>query len=120
MTMTFTSRRHGRALGTLVLGLGAALMVSPLAMAASNGVGCTNSAQKSDQEQLGQNIGRAQKSDQEQLGQNIGRAQKSDQEQLGQNIGRAQHADQEQLGQNVGHAQKTGETQVATNDPGKC
>lgn len=120
MTKMITPRLRGRAFGTVALGLGLALMASPLAMAASNGAGCTNSPQKSDQEQLGQNVGRAQNADQEQLGQNVGRAQKADQEQLGQNVGRAQNADQEQLGQNVGRAQKAGQQQLAMNGPGKC
>jgi hypothetical protein len=118
--MMITRHLHRRTLGTVVLGLGLALMTSPLAMAASNGVGCANSAQKTDQEQLGQNVGPAQKTDQEQLGQNIGPAQKTDQEQLGQTIGRAQKTDQEQLGQTTGRAQKTGEQQLAMNNPGKC
>jgi hypothetical protein len=120
MTTMITRHRYGRTLGTVVLGVGLALMTSPLAMAASGGAGCATSAQKTDQEQLGQNIGQAQKTDQEQFGQNTGRAQKTDQEQLGQYTGRAQHADQEQLGQNTGHAQKTGEQQLAMNNPGKC
>jgi hypothetical protein len=55
----------------------------------------------------------AQQADQEQLGQNVGRAQKADQEQLGQNVGRAQKADQEQLG-------AKGNQQFATNAPSRC
>ncbi len=85
-------------LATAAFGLSVALMASPVAMAASNGTGCATTAQKTDQEQLGQNTGRAQQADQEQLGQTTGRAQQADQEQLGQTTGRAQQADQEQLG----------------------